>query len=215
MQLRHRLNVIWLAAILAAIGSQRDGFASERLLGLSAASVAVASAPAQPNIVLILADDLGWADLGCYGSTQHRTPRIDRLAAEGLRLTNAYAAQSICSASRAALFTGRAPARLQLTDFIPGRPIMDSQRLLRPAIRDHLPLSEHTLAELLRAAGYRSACVGKWHLGGSEHGPLEQGFDEAYDPSDPADPPAPADRTDPRAVEPDPTLPAGSLPLEQ
>ena len=80
-----------------------------------------------PNIVLILADDLGWADLGCYGSTFHRTPNLDRLAKEGVRFTDAYAACTVCSPTRAALMTGKSPAQLHLTDFIPGRNILPDQ----------------------------------------------------------------------------------------
>ena len=132
-----------------------------------------------PNIVLILADDLGVNDLGCYGRKDHSTPHLDRLASEGLRFTSAYAAAPVCSPSRAALLTGRHPARLHLTTFLPGRPDRLSQRLLHPAIRMELPLEERTLAEILKEAGYVSACIGKWHLGGAGFGPLQQGFDVA------------------------------------
>jgi arylsulfatase A-like enzyme len=130
-----------------------------------------------PNIVLILADDLGWADLGCYGSTYHRTPNLDRLAAAGLRFSNAYAAAPVCSPTRAALLTGVYPARLNLTDWLPGRPDRPDQALLRPAIRDQLPRDNATLAELLKAAGYVTGHVGKWHLGGAGAGPQQRGFD--------------------------------------
>ncbi len=107
--------------------------------------------PAQdrPNILLILADDLGWADLGCYGSPLKNTPALDKLAAEGVRFTHACSAQPICSPARAALMTGRAPARLHLTDFIPGRRVMPSQRMLKPEMKQQLPLGEETLPELL------------------------------------------------------------------
>lgn len=134
----------------------------------------------RPNIVLILADDLGWSDLGCYGSTLKNTPALDRLAAEGIRFTNACSAQPICSPARASLMTGRSPARLHLTDFLPGRRVMPSQRLLRPEISQQLPLAEETLPELLRKSGYTSAIFGKWHLGGAGFGPLEQGFDHYF-----------------------------------
>ena len=130
-----------------------------------------------PNIVFILADDLGINDLGVYGRTEHRTPNLDRLAAEGLRFTTAYVASPICSPSRAALMTGRAPARLHITTFIPGRDDAPSQKLLHPPMRQQLPLDETTIAERLRAAGYRSAMIGKWHLGGEGFSPREQGFD--------------------------------------
>src|SRR2546428_2876282 len=84
----------------------------------------------RPNVVLILADDLGWADLGCYGSTYHRTPNLDRLASQGMRFTDAYAAAPVCSPTRAALLTGKYPARLNLTDWLPGRPDRPDQSLL-------------------------------------------------------------------------------------
>lgn len=131
----------------------------------------------RPNIVLILADDLGWADLGCYGSTYHRTPNLDRLAASGLRFTDAYAAAPVCSPTRAALMTGKYPARLNLTDWLPGRPDRPDQQLLRPTINHELPRGDATLAESLKAAGYTTGHVGKWHLGGAGAGPRQRGFD--------------------------------------
>jgi arylsulfatase A len=139
--------------------------------------VAEVGADDRPNIILIVADDLGWADLGCYGSTFHRTPHIDALAAAGRRFTQAYAACPVCSPTRAALMTGRHPARLHLTDWLPGRGDHPSQRLMRPAMRQELPLEETTLAERLQASGYATAIVGKWHLGGLGFEPARQGFD--------------------------------------
>jgi arylsulfatase A-like enzyme len=130
-----------------------------------------------PNVVVILIDDMGWADTGVYGSSLSRTPNIDALAARGMRFTDAYAAAPVCSPSRAALLTGRAPARLHLTDWLPGREDGPAQKMLRPPIRQALPREELTLAELLKGAGYVSAHVGKWHLGGEGFGPSEQGFD--------------------------------------
>ncbi len=132
---------------------------------------------ARPNVLIILADDLGINDLGCYGRREHRTPRLDALAAAGLRFTNAYAAAPLCSPTRAALLTGKAPARLHITTYLPGRPDAPSQMLLHPAINQQLPLAEVTLAERFKAAGYATACIGKWHLGGEGFGPAEQGFD--------------------------------------
>jgi arylsulfatase A-like enzyme len=144
---------------------------------------ALASSPAPsgggerpPNVVLIVADDLGWADLGCYGSTFHRTPNLDRMAAEGRRFTQAYAASPVCSPTRAALLTGRHPARLRITDWLPGRADRPAQKLLRPELRTELPADLPTLAEALKAAGYTSAHVGKWHLGGEGFGPEQRGF---------------------------------------
>jgi arylsulfatase A-like enzyme len=146
---------------------------------------------APPNILLIHADDLGINDLGCYGRKDHTTPHLDRLAKEGLRFTSAYCAQPICSPSRAGLMTGKHPARLHLTTYLPGRPDTKAQKLLHPRMRTALPLSEQTIAEHLKNAGYATACIGKWHLGGKGFGPAEQGFDTVFvgtantKPSDP------------------------------
>jgi arylsulfatase A len=147
------------------------------LLGLAAGPALPAAEAPRPNVLVIVVDDLGWADLGCYGSTFHETPHIDRLARRGVRFTDAYAACPVCSPSRAAILTGKAPARLHLTDWLPGRPDRPSQKLLRPAFRQHLPREEVTLAEALKPAGFASASVGKWHLGPAPFWPEHQGFD--------------------------------------
>lgn len=143
---------------------------------------AACRAKTPPNIVLVLADDQGINDLACYGRQEHHTPNLDRLASQGMRFTCAYTAQPICSPSRAALMTGKCPARLNLTNFLPGRADAPSQRLLQPRIEGQLPLEEVTLAELLKAAGYATGLFGKWHLGGERFGPREQGFDVAESP---------------------------------
>jgi arylsulfatase A-like enzyme len=148
------------------------------VIGVPSAQRAPAERP--PNIVFILADDLGINDLGAHGRRDHRTPHLDRLAADGLRFTTAYVASPICSPSRAAIMTGRAPARLHLTTFIPGRADAPAQRLLHPQMRQHLPLEEVTLAEALRAHGYATGAFGKWHLGGAGFSPRDQGFDEYH-----------------------------------
>ncbi len=135
-----------------------------------------------PNIVLVVADDLGIYDLGCYGRRDHNTPNLDRLASQGIRYTSAYCGLSICSASRASLMTGKSCARLHLTTFLPGRPDAESQLLLHPRIQSHLPLDEKTLAEVLQNAGYRTGLFGKWHLGGGKNGPTQQGFEIAFEP---------------------------------
>jgi len=135
--------------------------------------------PRRPNIVYILADDLGWADLGCTGSRFHQSPHLDRLATQGVRFETCYAAAPVCSATRSSIQTGRYPARLHLTDFIPGhrRPWA---RLRVPDYRQQLPLEEISLARALKPAGYTCANIGKWHLGGPGFGPAEHGFDHVF-----------------------------------
>jgi arylsulfatase A-like enzyme len=144
----------------------------------------------KPNFVFLLIDDMGWRDLGCYGSTYYETPHIDRLAAEGMRFTNGYAACPVCSPTRASILTGLYPARLHLTDWLPGRTDRPSQKLLRPKMRQELPLEEVTVAEALKPAGYVSASIGKWHLGGKDFSPEKQGFDLNIGGSDKGSPPS-------------------------
>ena len=133
-----------------------------------------------PNIVILFADDLGINDLGCFGRKDQRTPNLDQLAADGARFTQAYAAASVCSPSRAALMTGQSPARLKITTFLTGRTDRSSHRLLSAPINLHLPAGVPTLAQLLKPKGYVSAAVGKWHLGGKGHQPTDHGFDEYF-----------------------------------
>ncbi len=146
------------------------------LLGIGVA-VALASTPLvadtkhQPlNIVFILVDDLGWRDLGCYGNKIHETPNIDRLAVGGMRLTDGYAACPICGPSRAAIMTGKFPSRTGFTDNFINR---------KKGIRQFLKLDEFTLAEALKAGGYQTGFVGKWHLTADNESrlPTDQGFD--------------------------------------
>jgi arylsulfatase A-like enzyme len=142
----------------------------------------VTDAPAAdpPNIVYVMADDLGINDLSCYGRADQPTPNLDRLASQGARFASAYCSLSICSASRAAIMTGKMPARLHLTTYLPGRPDTPAQKLLHPEIEMQLPLAEITIAERLKELGYATGCVGKWHLGGKGFLPTDQGFDEYF-----------------------------------
>ncbi len=156
------------------------------------------STHSKPNIVLILVDDLGWADPACYGSAFHETPNIDRLAAEGVRFTDAYSASPVCSPTRAAIMTGKNPARLGIDNWIAAnfpqrlfQHLVPSLRtghpddiagkkpahLKQPVNKEYLPLKETTVAELMRDAGYATFFTGKWHLGDEDYYPDRQGFD--------------------------------------
>jgi len=145
---------------------------------IASLAASASAAPARkPNIVLLLLDDLGWRDFGCYGSTIYETPSVDRLASEGVRFTDAYAACPVCSPTRASIMTGKYPARLHLTDWIAGRKQWPAARVLTPQFEQQLPLRETTIAEALKPLGYRTASIGKWHLGGDGFHPENQGFD--------------------------------------
>ena len=145
--------------------------------GATFAAEAKPETGAKPNVVLFLIDDLGWADLGCYGSKFHKTPNIDKLAAEGMRFTQAYAACPVCSPTRTAVLTGRYPQRSGITTWLPGQPSQKNHRLLAPEVPLNLPAEEVTIAEALKPAGYVSASIGKWHLGGAGSLPTDHGFD--------------------------------------
>lgn len=136
---------------------------------------------ARPNIVYIIADDMGWTGPACYGSDLHETPNIDRLAAEGVRFDQAYAASPVCTPTRASLMTGKHPARLNMTiwhEAAVERLHSKGEKPLAPPITEpSLALEYVTIAEVLRDAGYQTAHVGKWHLGDAEHYPETQGFD--------------------------------------
>ncbi len=160
------------------------------LLAPVAALKAAEAAAHKPNIVVIMADDLGWRDLHCYGNEKLDTPALDQLAADGMRFTNGYAASPVCTPTQAAMMTGQSPARLHITNHAPGNPddfaLKDSSLQEADNIR-HLPLAVTTIAERLSAAGYATAHIGKWHLshtapnGNSitekELRPDQQGFD--------------------------------------
>ena len=150
-----------------------------KALGLGAAALAVpgaakAAAKRKPNFVFLLADDLGWTDLGCYGSRFYETPNLDKLAAGGMRFTDAYAACPVCSPTRVSIMTGKYPARVGLTNWLSGR---IKKKLLGAPYIKQMPLEEVTVAEALKAGGYATGFVGKWHLGGEPYWPEKQGFD--------------------------------------
>ncbi|MGQ9505110.1 MAG: sulfatase [Thermogutta sp.] len=128
------------------------------------------------NILFILLDDLGATDFGCTGSRFYETPHIDRLATQGMRFTQGYAACTVCSPTRAAIMTGKYPARLHLTDWIKGS-LRPTAKLRIPDWTMYLPLEEITIAERLRSAGYSTVHIGKWHLGDPPYYPEHQGFD--------------------------------------
>ena len=151
------------------------------LCGVAFAPSAVAAAPERPNVVFFLVDDLGWRDLGCFGSTFYETPNADRLAREGMRFTDAYAACPVCSPTRASIMTGKYPARLATTDYFgaaqPEQWKRNTQAAARAATTIALPLAEITLAEAFKDAGYATFFAGKWHLGPEGFWPENQGFD--------------------------------------
>jgi len=164
------------------------------LAGVTAAALAsvLSSRPTaaarRPNVVLFLVDDMGWMDSTVYGSRYYETPNVDRLAAQSMRFTNAYSAAPLCTATRASIMTGKYPGRLHLTGASGHLPVKPGpllpeagpphQAILSPRCQGYLPLEEHTLAEALKDAGYRTGFVGKWHLGHDEkYWPEHQGFD--------------------------------------
>ncbi len=180
-----------MPSVLHRVSGCRGGLllAGVLLLRLGAPPGFAAGTPEKPNVVFILADDLGWRDLRCAGNPWHDTPHLDRLAREGMRFTDGYAAAPICSASRVALLTGRSPARLGF-EFVTKEPTAkkpDPHALAIPPYPLNLPLAEVTLGEMLGAAGYATGYFGKWHVSqhnngylnwSSTHGPLQQGYAE-------------------------------------
>lgn len=171
----------------AALGM---GALSGSVLSASEASAATTPGPhgARPNILFVLMDDMGWVDTSVYGSKFYETPNIDRLAAMGMRFTEAHAANPLCSPTRASIMTGKYPARLKLTAPTGHLPteleeptIPDSappgQQFLMPPSRTQLPEGEYTLAQALKDAGYSTGFIGKWHLGREPYWPDKHGFD--------------------------------------
>lgn len=156
-------------------------FLTLTLPALTRRTTAAESAPRRPNIVFILADDLGWTDLACQGSQYYETPSIDRLASQGMRLRSFYNCQN-CTPTRAALMSGQYPTRtgvFTVNELTRGRE--QDRRMVPPANRTTLPLDRKTIADQLKAAGYATGIFGKWHIGqqGDYH-PLRRGFDEGF-----------------------------------
>jgi len=154
------LSIISSISILGAFSCKSDNHQEEK-----------------PNIIFILADDLGYKDLGCYGSAFYETPNIDALANQGMRFTRFYSPSAVCSPTRASILTGKTPARHGITDWTGPEEWHPKGKLETPGIKEHLKREELTLAEALSANGYCSMYIGKWHLGGKEHYPDKHGFD--------------------------------------
>ena len=172
--MKHLLVFLVLAAFAHAAAAQKSATADK------------------PNVILILADDLGWTDLAAFGSDLHETPALDRLAREGVKFTQNYSACTVCSPTRAALLTGKYPARLHVTDWIPGS-MPDNPKLLVPDWTKYLPGEETTLAEVFKQAGYATATIGKWHLAKvrtTESYPESHGFDLNIAGTDRPEPPS-------------------------
>ncbi|HEX5472517.1 MAG TPA: sulfatase [Lacipirellulaceae bacterium] len=162
----HRMTIFFAAVLLATVYC---------LNGYGAASRSQPNGK-KLNVILFLADDFGWTDLACFGSHYYESPNIDRLAREGMKFTQNYSACTVCSPSRAALMTGKYPARLHLTDWIPGL-MPENPKLIVPDWTKYLPLTEVTIANAMHNAGYATASIGKWHLGTEPYYPDKHGFD--------------------------------------
>ncbi len=153
----HALVLILLFSVSAVLIQDEECLAAQR----------------SPNIIVIFADDLGYGDLGCFGNPTIQTPHLDRMAAEGMKLTQFYSAAPVCTPSRAALMTGRLPARSGMCS--------NKRRVLFPNSKGGIPEDEITLAEALKTKGYATACIGKWHLGHLKPFlPTQNGFDSYF-----------------------------------
>ncbi len=149
---------------------------------LSCSNLKISKITSKPkNIVLIVADDLGWTDLACYGNKFIETPNLDALAKRGILFKNAYAAAPLCSPTRASIITGNNPARINLTEHLHGyTPASNKQKLITPKIITGLPPQLTTIAEALKANNYATGHFGKWHLGTGESSPAANGYDVVY-----------------------------------
>lgn len=151
-----------------------------KLCGVAAAGAGFSCRAAEggraPNMLFIIVDDLGWKDVSYNERREWQTPNIDRIAAEGMEFTDAYSAAPLCSPTRASIMTGKYPARLHLTNWIPGRKSRKSQKLVEPKWSHSISLDEVTFPDVLKADGYRTGFLGKWHVG--ETRPKQHGFDD-------------------------------------
>ena len=164
----------WRLAVAAPAGDTGRSPYEARLAFFLLVALTPVRAAERLNFVFILIDDMGLTDVGCYGSKFYETPQIDRLARDGVKFTAAYSACTVCSPTRAALLTGKYPARLHLTDWIPGH-VNPKAKLRVPGWQMALKPEWTTLPALLRAAGYATASIGKWHLGDAP--PTSFGFE--------------------------------------
>jgi arylsulfatase A len=144
---------------------------------LSSCSIKKENKEKKPNVIFFLVDDLGWSDIGINGSEFYETPNIDNLASEGVRFTDAYAAAHVCSPTRASILTGKYPASMNLTDWLPGRRDFPFQKIKNVVSNQHVPYDINTLPIVLKNNGYNTAIIGKWHLGEDQNSALQQGFD--------------------------------------
>ena len=165
-----RLSILLIIALLCSLTTK--GAENEKL-----------------NVIFILADDLGWTDLSCYGSKFYETPNLDKLAQQGMKFTQAYSACCVCSPTRAAIITGKYPAAIKLTDYIAGEK-HPFAKLLVPDWTKHLPDGAVTIAQKLKEAGYVTGSIGKWHLGNEEYYPEKVGFDVNVGGSNQGHPPS-------------------------
>lgn len=169
------LKHISLFVFLSYVTTPADAMAIQREVFQAALDTPAISKIERPNLIIIFCDDLGYGDLGCYGSTNNKTPNIDRLSDGGNRFTNFYSSSPVCTPSRASLMTGCYPRRVGMHEDFTGHWVLipRSRRGLNPA--------ETTIAEVLKAEGYKTACIGKWHLGDQpEHLPTRHGFDRYF-----------------------------------
>lgn len=165
--MKHYLNIL-LGFLFLAVGCQakKETTTTDKITS------------SKPNIIVIVADDMGWHDLGCYGNDFIETPNLDQLAKTGIRFSDGYAAAALCSPSRASLITGLHPITVNITEHIHGnRPARPNQKLQTPPISQQLDLRFTTTAEMLKKQAYVTAHIGKWHLGGGDYMPQHQGFD--------------------------------------